>query len=70
MRYATCVLETHFVSEEYDAYLRDIYSAKKTVDDFILSAYEAKHIYSNVIGGYGIFGADYVTWDEKRPVQY
>lgn len=65
--YLSCTIETHFVSEEYDSYLRDLYSAKGAVGNFILSAYETKHIYSNVIGGYGIFGADYVTWDEWVP---
>lgn len=64
--YLSCVNEVHFVSEEYDAYLKDLYTAKGAVDNFVLSAYEVKHIYSNVNGGYGIFGADYVTWDEQN----
>lgn len=57
------VLETHFVSEEYDSYLKDVYMAKENVGDFILSAYEGKSVYSNVNGGYGIFGADLTRWD-------
>lgn len=56
--------EIHFVSEEYDNYLRDVYLAKQKMDDFILSAYELKEIYSNINGGLGIFGADNKTWDE------
>lgn len=61
------IIETHFVSEEYDAYLKDLYAANADVDNFILSAYEVKHIRSNVAGGYGIFGADNITWDEYGP---
>lgn len=70
--YFSCLLETHFVSEEYDSYLKDVYTSKGSVDDFILSAYEVKHIYSNIKGGYGIFGADNVTWDqyEVMPFDY
>lgn len=68
--YLSCAIETHFVSEEYDSYLKDLYIAKESVGGFILSAYEAKHIYSNVVGGYGIFGAENVTWDETTPWKY
>ncbi len=68
--YLSCAIETHFVSEEYDSYLKDLCIAKESEGDFILSAYEAKHIYSNVIGGYGIFGAENVTWDETTPWLY
>lgn len=64
------VVEAHFVSEEYDSYLKDVYTSKDSVDDFILSAYDAKHISSNVNGGYGIFGADYVTWAQQEPIGY
>lgn len=64
------VVEAHFVSEEYDSYLKDVYTSKDSVDDFILSAYDVKHISSNVNGGYGIFGADYVTWAQEDPAQF
>lgn len=59
----SCVHEVHFVSDEYDAYLRDLYSRKQSISNFILSVYDVKGIYSNIIGGKGIFGADNITWD-------
>ena len=58
-----CVNEVHFVSDEYDAYLRDLYARKESESNFILSAYDSSDMYTNIIGGVGIFGADNVTWD-------
>lgn len=55
--------EVHFVSDEYDAYLRGLYVQHMNRNDFILSTYEISNIYSNICGGVGIFGADYATWD-------
>lgn len=68
--FQSCTNEVHFVSEEYDSYLKDLYTAKESIDNFIISTYEIKHIYSNVNGGYGIFGADNVTWDQVQPDDY
>lgn len=58
-----CANEVHFVSEEYDRYMRDLYVKKSQSNDFILSVYNYDNLYTNVNGGVGIFGADFITWD-------
>ena len=55
--------EVHFLSEEYDKYLRDLYVKSLEKDDFVLSSYNYTNVYSNIKGGVGIFGADNITWD-------
>lgn len=62
--YIECTNEVHFVSDEYDSYLRGLYVKYKNRNDFVLSTYETSNVYSNINGGVGIFGADYATWDE------
>lgn len=56
--------EVRFVSDEYDAYLRALYVKRQNRDDFILSSYDYENVYTNISGGVGIFGAEYITWDE------
>lgn len=59
------VNEVRFLSDEYDAYLRDVVAKGLSSDNFVLSEYEHRNIYSNINGGFGIFGAQLVTWEEK-----
>ena len=58
--------EVHFVSEEYDAYLRTMYVKLQNKNDFVLSSYDYDNVYSNIKGGIGIFGADNTTWDMEE----
>ncbi len=60
--------EVHFVSDDYDTYLRELYVKLQNKDDFILSSYDYSNVYSNISGGVGIFGADNVTWDMEETV--
>ncbi len=55
--------EVHFVSDEYDTYLRALYLKLQNKNDFVLSSYDYDNVYSNIKGGTGIFGADNTTWD-------
>lgn len=57
-------LEVRFLSDEYDTFMRELYLKKSSRDDFILSTYERKNIYTNIIGGLGVFGAENTTWAE------
>ena len=58
--------EVHFVSDEYDAYLRALHIKIHDKDDFILSSYDYENLPSNINGGVGIFGADNTTWDMEE----
>lgn len=60
--------EVHFVSEEYDTYLRALYVKLQNKNDFVLSSYDYDNVYSNIKGGTGIFGADNTTWDIEETV--
>ena len=60
--------EVHFVSDEYDTYLRELYVKLQNSNDFILSSYDYNNVYSNINGGVGIFGADNITWDMEQTV--
>ncbi len=62
--------EVHFVSDEYDAYLRDLWTTYKNEDNFLLSSYGGGEFYSNVKGGKGIFGADLTTWEISYTSEY
>lgn len=64
IRYQSYINEVHFVSDEYDSYLRALYVKYFERDDFILSAYDYENVYTNINGGLGVFGADLVSWDE------
>ena len=57
-------LEVRFLSDEYDRFLKELHLKKSSRDDFILSTYERKNFYTNIIGGIGIFGAENTTWAE------
>lgn len=46
-----------FVSDEYDKYLKDVYTKYFNKDNFVLSQYDADNIYTNINEGVGIFGA-------------
>jgi len=60
--------EVHFVSDEYDTYLREMYVKLQNRNDFVLSSYDYNNVYSNINGGVGIFGADNITWDMEETV--
>ena len=60
--------EVHFLSDEYDTYLRALYVRTLSNNDFILSSYDYSNIPSNINGGVGIFGADNTTWDIEQTV--
>lgn len=60
--------EVHFVSDEYDKYLREMYVRMQNSNDFILDSYDYSNVYTNIAGGVGIFGADNVTWDVQQTV--
>ena len=59
------LIEVRFLSEEYDAFLRELHIRNLSKDDFILSTYDSNNIYSNIYGGVGIFGAENTTWAEE-----
>ena len=58
------LIEVHFLSDEYDAFLRDLHIRNLSRDNFILSTYDTNNIYSNINGGVGVFGAENTTWAE------
>ena len=57
------VYEFHNVSEEYDAFLRTLYRAgySDVFGDLTETLYSREGVYSNIKGGFGIFGAECVT---------
>lgn len=59
------LIEVRFLSDEYDAFLRDLHVKEMSQEDFVLSTYDKSNIYSNINGGVGIFGAEIVTWAER-----
>lgn len=58
------LIEVRFLSDEYDAFLRDLHIRNLSRDNFILSTYDSNNIYSNINGGVGVFGAENTTWAE------
>ena len=50
-----------FVSDEYDRYLRDLAAKFDLHGDEFASHYSMEPIYSNVVGGKGIFGGQCKT---------
>ena len=59
------LIEVRFLSDEYDAFLRDLHVRNLSRDNFILSTYDTNNIYSNIHGGVGVFGAENTTWAEE-----
>ena len=59
------LIEVHFLSDEYDAFLRDLHVKNMSRDNFILSSYDIDNISSNIEGGVGVFGAEIVTWAQE-----
>lgn len=59
------LLEVRFLSNEYDAFLRDLHVKNMSRDNFIISSYDRNNVYTNIHGGVGIFGAENDTWAEK-----
>jgi hypothetical protein len=59
------LIEVRFLSDEYDAFLRDLHIRNLSRDNFILSTYDSNNIYSNITGGVGVFGAENTTWAEE-----
>ena len=57
------VFEFHNVSEEYDTFLRTLYRAgySDVFGDLTETLYSREGVYSNIKGGFGIFGAECVT---------
>lgn len=49
--------DVYSVSDEYDRYLQDVCSRKLNKDSDLTYIYDTDNIYTNVIGGTGIFGA-------------
>lgn len=50
------IYDIYILSEDADAYYRDVYHHHLNQDSFIFQ-YDSEGIYSNVDGGLGIFGA-------------
>ena len=46
-----------FVSEEYDKYLRDVYTSNSKLESDFTMIYSTNNHYSNISGGIGIFGS-------------
>ena len=63
------LIEVRFLSDEYDAFLRDLHIRNLSRDNFVLSTYDTNNIYSNITGGVGIFGAENITWAEKSCIR-
>jgi hypothetical protein len=55
-------LTLHFLSEEYDAYLRELVSSTLVNADELVNVFSPKVDNTNIQGGLGIFGSDY-TFD-------
>ena len=45
------------VSEEYDAYLKEMIAKSKQGENELMSLYTGHNVYTNVINGAGVFGA-------------
>lgn len=48
-------LNVYCVPEEYDKYLREVYTKSKSLEHDLTSAYDTSNLYSNIEGGVGIF---------------
>jgi len=56
------ILNSVFVSKDYDLYLRDI--LRNTIDsDVFTSSYNSASVHSNIRGGIGIFGCEWKTYN-------
>lgn len=49
--------DVYSVSEEYDRYLRDVYTRKGRIGHDLTALYSTSNVYSNVVNGLGIVGA-------------
>ena len=48
-------LNAYCVPEEYDKYLREVYTKSKSLEHDLTSVYDTSNLYSNIEGGVGIF---------------
>ena len=48
-------LNVYCVPEEYDKYLREVYTKSKSLEHDLTSAYDTSNLHSNIEGGVGIF---------------
>lgn len=49
--------DVYSLSEEYDKFLRDVYTRDTRLDSDLTAVYSTENVYSNIEGGYGIFGS-------------
>ena len=51
-------LVCHLLSNDLDAFLRDLYVHEHRLDNYLTAVYSSPSIYTNIHGGLGIFGCD------------
>lgn len=55
-------VEYHFITEDFDKYLRSVYVHNLSIGSDMSSIYSSSNdIYSNIVGGLGVFGSCYNT---------
>jgi len=55
-------LHVYSLSDEYDAYLKEVYLKLGKLDNDLTAIYSEENLYTNIEGGIGIFGS-YCTWE-------
>ena len=67
-----CHLKCYFLSEEADSYMRDLYLKHYSSENLVERLYEYDDIYTNIKGGYGVFGAMILRgdWSFLRDTYY
>lgn len=58
--------DVYFLSEEYDLYMKQLYTKTVLNKDNFLSVFDTENLYTNIRGGFGIFGAVFQTEDKSN----
>lgn len=58
--------DCYFLSEELDAYCKQLYTKTVLNKDSFLSVFDTENLYTNLNGAFGIFGAVYYTEDKNN----
>lgn len=51
----------HWVNGDLDKYFRSTYTYEESMDHYLTTVYSAPDVYTNIVGGVGIFGVEYIS---------
>ena len=46
---------------DLDKYFRSTYTYEESMDHYLTTVYSAPDVYTNIVGGVGIFGVEYIS---------